>query len=98
WHEALLRGAPHHVVERVAALMTGGDVEKAQLVGPLAVVKAGLLDRVAGIGQVDEVDALDDAAVLYVEARDDAHLQHGDTPWAPSLTRRSAAAGSMRPS
>src|SRR5262249_55351019 len=32
-------------------------------------------DRVAGILQVNEVDSLDDAAILHVEARDDADLQ-----------------------
>ena len=56
--------------------MAGGDVEKAQFVGALAVIEPGLLDRVAGIGQIDEVDALDDPPVLDVEAGDDAHLQH----------------------
>ena len=30
------------------------------------------LDRIAGVAQVDEIDALDDAAVLDVEAGDDA--------------------------
>jgi hypothetical protein len=43
--------------------MAGGDVEKAQL-SALAIVDAGLLDRVAGIGQIDGIDAFDDAAVL----------------------------------
>ena len=75
-HEALLGGAAHHVVERVAIVGRGGDVEKAQLVGAFAVVEARLLDRIAGIDQIDEIDALDDAAVLDVETGDDAHLQH----------------------
>src|SRR3954462_358003 len=93
-HEALLGGAAHHVVERIPPLMASGDVEEAQLVGALAIVDPGLLDRVAGISQIDEVDALDHTAVLDVEARDDPHLQHGECP----ARRRSASFGSMRPS
>ena len=94
-HEALLGGAAHHVVDRVAVLVAGGDVEEAQFVGALAVVDPRLLDGIAGIGQVDEVDALDDATVLDVETGDDAHLQHQAAP----NPRRdaSAAAGSMPP-
>ena len=48
-HEALLGGARDHVVERVAILVAGGDVEEAELVGALAVVDPRLLDRIAGI-------------------------------------------------
>ena len=95
-HEALLGGAAHHVVERVALLVAGGDVEEAQLVGALAVIDPRLLDRVAGIDEIDEVDALDDPAVLDVEAGDDAHLQHATRPLAQAA--RSAAVGSIRPS
>jgi hypothetical protein len=50
----------------------GCDVEENQLVGALAVIDYGLLDGVAGIPQVNESDALDDATVVYVKARDDA--------------------------
>ena len=78
--------------------MAGGNVEKAQLVGAFAVVNARLLDRVAGIGQVDEIDALDDPPVLDVEARDNAHLQHAEIPWTLPPSRRSANLGSSRPS
>jgi hypothetical protein len=49
----------------------GRDVEERQLVGALAVVQRGQLDRVPGVAQVLEVDALDDAAVVDVEAWDD---------------------------
>ncbi len=40
----------------------GGDVEEGDLVGALLVVATGDFDRVAGIAQLDEIDALDDAA------------------------------------
>ena len=77
-HEAALRGALDDVEDGVAVLVAGGDVEKAQLVGAGRVISGGRLDGIAGIHQVDEVDALDDAAVLDVEAGDDADLQHGE--------------------
>ena len=49
---------------------------KAQLVGARRVIGDRRLDRIAGVAQVDEVDALDDAAVLDVEAGNDADLEH----------------------
>ena len=60
--------------------MGGGDVEKAKFVGAHAVVKDGLLDRIAGIAQVDEVDTFDDAAVFDVQTRDDTDFEHGVPP------------------
>jgi hypothetical protein len=50
----------------------GGDVEKAQLVGTGSVIGLRLLDRIARIAQVDEIDALDHAAIGDVETGDDA--------------------------
>jgi hypothetical protein len=78
-HEALLGGARHDVKKRVAVFDAGRDVEEAELVGPFPVVETGRLDRVAGIDQVDEIDALDHPAVLDVEAGDDADFQHDRT-------------------
>jgi hypothetical protein len=74
--EDLVGDAVDDIEEGLAALDGGGDVEQADLVGALAVVGAGGLDGVAGVAQAGEVDALDDAAVLDVEAGDDAALQH----------------------
>ena len=59
--------------------MAGADIEEAELVGPGGVIGARLLDRIAGIAQIDEIDALDDAALGDVEAGDDANLQHQRT-------------------
>ena len=56
--------------------MAGGDVEEHQLVGAGGVVSRGLFDRIAGVAQGDEVDALHHAAVLDVETGNDADLQH----------------------
>ena len=70
-----VRRASSTIVSR--ALVRGGDVEEDQLVGALGVVALGQLDRVAGVAQVDEVGALDDAAGVDVEAGDDALQGHG---------------------
>ena len=72
--------------------MRGGDVEEAELVRALLVVEPRLLHRIAGVDQIDEVDALHGAPILHVEARDDADLERH-----PRATRN-ASAGSMRPS
>ena len=73
-------GAPGHVEHDLAALVRGGDVQKDQLVGLLGVVDGRLLDRIAGVAQVDEVDALDDTPVLDVEAGDDSFGEHCECP------------------
>ena len=65
------------VQDQVAAVAGGGDVEEGDLVGALAVVAARDLDRVAGVAQLGEIDALDDAAVGDVQAGDDAFGEHG---------------------
>ena len=57
--------------------MAGGDVEKAQFVGTRVVIGARLLDRIAGVAQIDEVDALHDPAVVDVETGDDAMAADG---------------------
>ena len=58
--------------DQVAPVAGRGDVEEGQLVGALLVVAGGDLDRIAGVAQLDEVDALDDAAGGDVEAGDDS--------------------------
>ena len=72
-----------------------GDVEEHELVGALGVVAGGQLDRVAGVAQVDEVHALDDAAVVDVEAGDDPGGAHRIDP---SRARATASATRKRPS
>ena len=74
-HETLLGRAADDIDEDVALLVAGGDVEEDQLVGPLAVVPGGHLNRVAGIAQVQELRPLDHAAAFDVQARDDAFCQ-----------------------
>src|SRR5438034_516225 len=45
-------------------------------VGALVVVAGGQLDRVTGVPKVQEVDALDDAPAVDVEARDHTDAAH----------------------
>ena len=68
-----LFGDPAGVVEhQVALLVRGRDVQKDQFVRALRVVQRGPLDGVAGIAQVEEVGAFDDAPVLDVQAGNDS--------------------------
>ena len=74
--EDVVGGAPRERGDRVAALVRRGDVEEDELVGALGVVALGELHRVARVADVDEVRALDDAAGVDVQARDDALHVH----------------------
>ena len=75
-HEAGFGRAPHHVEDGAAVFVARGDVEEAQLVGAGRVIGDGRFDRIAGVAQIDEIDALDDAAVFHVEAGNDADFEH----------------------
>src|SRR5205814_5748039 len=48
------------------------------LVGPGLLVAAGHLDRVAGVAQLEEVDAFDHPAAVHVQTRNDALRKHGN--------------------
>ena len=88
------------VEDGVAVLVARRDVEEAQLVGAGRVVGGGRLDGIAGVLQVDEVDALDDAPVLDVEAGDDADFEHGRdqaSVGASGMPRKIAAIASSMP-
>ncbi|OEI69630.1 Uncharacterized protein Cus16_0238 [Curtobacterium sp. ER1/6] len=69
--EDLLGRARDRLVHRRAVLDGRSDVEEGQFVRTLLVVPGGELDRVAGVLQVEEVDALHDPATRHVETRDD---------------------------
>jgi hypothetical protein len=75
-HEAGLRRAAHHVEQGAAVLMACANVQEAQLVSAGGIICFGGLDRVACVHEVDELHALDHAAVLHVETGDDADLEH----------------------
>ena len=99
-HEAGFRRAPHDIEHGAAVFVGGGDVEEAELVGAGGVVGDRRFDGIAGVAQIDEVDALDHPAVLDVEAGDHADLEHRLSPKPRRALRisASAAAGSSRPS
>ena len=75
-HEADFRRAPHHIQDGATIFMGGRDVEKAEFIGPGGVIDDRLLHRITGIAQAFEIDALDNAAILHVEAGNDADLKH----------------------
>ena len=66
-----------------AAFVGGGDVEEDEFVGALRGVLCPEGDGVAGVAEVDEVDAFDGTAVLDVETGDDAFGEHvtGEVRW-----------------
>ena len=64
------------VQDQVAPVAGCGDVEEGEFVGALLVVARGDLDRIAGVAQLDEVDALDHAAAGDVETGNDAFGKH----------------------
>ena len=81
--------AGDHVEHGGAAVGRRGDVVEHQLVGALRVVAGGQLHGVAGVAQVQEVDALDHPAGVDVEAGDDPDGPHG----APGASARRPAPG-----
>ena len=69
-HEAGFRRALHDVEQYAAVFMACGDVEKAEFVGAGGVIGDGAFDRIAGVAQIDEIDAFDDASVLSRPGRE----------------------------
>ena len=65
----------HHFGNNVARLVGCGDIQEDQLVGAFVIVYLGLLHRIAGVDQVDKVDAFDDAPVFYIETGNDSFCQ-----------------------
>ena len=96
-HKAGFGRPPYHVQHGAAIFMGGVDVEEAKLVRARGIIGDRGFHRIARIAQVDEVDALDHAAVLDVETGDHANLEHYAAARALRMSF-SASAGSMRPS
>jgi hypothetical protein len=88
WHKALLGRPRDDIEQRIAVLDTSSDVEEAKFVGAFAVVDLRRLDRIAGIDEVYEIDALHDTSVLHIEAGNDAGLKHHRPPGAASRLQR----------
>ena len=75
-HETGFRRALHDIEQNAAIFMARGNVEKAQLVGAGGVIGDGAFHRIAGVAQIDEIHALDDATLFHVETGDDAGFEH----------------------
>ena len=60
------------------------DVEEHELVGACVGVGRAELDRIADVAEILEADALDDAAVRHVEARDQTRERHRSRKRAPA--------------
>ena len=71
--EDLLGGPADHVVGGRPVPGGRGDVQERELVGSGLAVGLRQRDRVPGVAQVDEVDPLDHAAGVHVQARDHAN-------------------------
>ena len=78
-NEHLLGGAAHHVQHGATPGLGSRDVEEGEFVGPLGVVTRGEFHRIARVAQVLEIDSLDHAAVVHVQAGDDAHRNAHET-------------------
>jgi hypothetical protein len=64
--EERLRCAANGVEQGTAALVCGGDIEQDDFVGTLLGVAMGERGWVAGVNEVEELDAFDDASVADV--------------------------------
>jgi hypothetical protein len=85
-HEHLVGRAARELDDGRALVGGRRDVEEHELVGAGAVVVGGELDGVAGVADVNEARALDDAAGVDVHARDDALVMHYESAACPSPT------------
>ena len=86
--------AAHHVDDDVACLVRRRDVKKDQFVGAFTVVDLRLLHRIAGVDQVDEVDAFDHPAVLDIQTGNDAFCEHASPVYYARVWLRNAMAAS----
>src|SRR5690606_25357894 len=73
--EHFRRHALYGFVGGVADFTAGGDVQKGDFVRALLVVATGLFHRVAGIADIDKVDAFNHAAFVDVQTGDNAFCQ-----------------------
>src|SRR5699024_4201110 len=86
--------ALHQVEQRVAALVTGRDIEQDQFVGAGLVVAARQFDRIDGLLQIDKARALDHLAILDIQAGNDAFRQRHAFS-APAISCCAAAKSSV---
>jgi hypothetical protein len=71
-HKTLFGGAFHHVDHRFPMIRAGSDIEKNQLVSTLPIVLFCTFYWVTCIPELNKFCALYDAALGYIEARNDS--------------------------
>jgi hypothetical protein len=77
WNEELASGAANGVEQSGAAFVGCSDVKEDDFVSAFARVARGLRGGIAGVDDIDELNAFDDAAGVDIEAGDDALGDHG---------------------
>src|SRR5690606_19718488 len=82
--EYLAGHALHRMQHGVAAFMAGGNIQEGNLVGAGLVIAARDLHRIAGVANLDELDALDDTTLVHVQAGNNAFGQTHDNTTAVS--------------
>ena len=88
WDRQLGGDAANRFEKRGPMVARGGDVQDDQFVGALLVVASRQSGWIAGVAQIDEVHALDDALAVSVETRNDAPRQRHEA--LPPLARACA--------
>ena len=78
----LARRATCELLGCCTVIARSGDIEENDLVGTLGIVERGQLDGVASIAQVNEIDALHNAAVFHIHAGNDTFCKHIGYPFA----------------
>jgi hypothetical protein len=75
-HEEFACGSFDGVEQDGALFVCGGDIEEHDFVGARGGVPVREFGGIAGIDEIDELNALDDASVGDIEAGEDALGQH----------------------
>src|SRR5262245_66648293 len=75
-HKDALRGTVDYINDDLALFMRGGNVEKDEFIGTLPVIELGCLHRVAGITEIEEVDALHNPTIFDIKTGNNAFGKH----------------------
>src|SRR5664280_2719390 len=91
-------GGPRDDVDHRPSVVRGSsDVEEDQFIGTLGVIARRQLDRVAGVEQVDEPDALDHPTCVHVQAGDHTDRPQASTPSATVILPSTRALPAITP-
>ena len=76
WDKDRFCDAAYHIDDRIPGIGGSGDIEEDELIGTCRVIGGCDLDRISGILQIDEVDALYDPSVFYIQTGNDSFRKH----------------------